>query len=267
MEKSYHIVEEAWENRQNLTIIPEIEQAILEVINALDAGKIRSAEKNNGVWQVNETIKKAIMLSFRLQDNAVVQVGDISFFDKVPLKFKDFTTGDFQKIGARITPLSVARRGAFIGKGVIMMTPSYANIGAYVDEGTMVDSFALIGSCAQIGKNCHISAHVTIGGVLEPINASPVIVEDNCLIGAGSCLTQGVVIGEGAFLAEKTVVNKSIHIFDVSGGTKKAMPAGIIPPKAVVIPGSFELSPGINQACVLIKGYKDNGVELNDLLR
>lgn len=261
------IIENAWENRIN-DLTEEEKTAVRNVLKKLETGEVRSAFKNkNGDWVADETIKKAILLSFRLQENEIIQSGEINFYDKVPLQFTGVLGAKkLASSGSRLTPFSVVRNGAYIASQVVMMTPSYVNIGAYVDESTMIDSFALIGSCAQIGKNCHISAHVTIGGVLEPINVSPVIVEDNCMIGAGSRLTQGAVIREGAYLAENCVVNKSIHIYDMTRGGER-ISNGVVPSNAVCVPGSMEITRGINQACLLIKGYKSENVELNDLLR
>lgn len=261
------IIENAWKNRIN-GLTEEEKTTVRQVLKQLETGEVRSAVKSNdGNWTADETIKKAILLSFRLQDNEIIQSGEINFYDKVPLQFAGIEGAKKLAVsGSRLTPFSVVRNGAHIASKVIMMTPSYVNIGAYVDESTMVDSFALIGSCAQIGKNCHISAHVTIGGVLEPINASPVIVEDNCMIGAGCRITQGAVVKQGAYLAENCVVNKSIHIYDMTKGAER-MPNGVVPANAVCVPGSKELSNGISQACLIIKGYKEKNIELNEILR
>ena len=191
------IIEQAWEDRANFSpksAPAEIREAVAHVLSELDSGSLRVAQKIDGNWHVNQWIKKAVLLSFRLEDNICMPSGDhMQFFDKVPTKFANYTAEDFAKGGFRVVPPAVARRGSFIAKNVILM-PSYVNIGAYVDEGAMVDTWATVGSCAQIGKNVHLSGGVGIGGVLEPMQANPTIIEDNCFIGARSEIVEGLIV-------------------------------------------------------------------------
>jgi 2,3,4,5-tetrahydropyridine-2-carboxylate N-succinyltransferase len=199
------IIEQAWENRANLSpeaVSGEIRNAVNAVLEGLNTGSIRVAERRSvGKWEVNQWVKKAVLLSFRLEDNKPMGAGGYTqFYDKVPSKFENYTAEDFANGGFRVVPPAMARRGSFIGKNAVLM-PSYVNIGAYVGEGTMVDTWATVGSCAQIGKNVHLSGGVGIGGVLEPIQAGPVIIEDNCFIGARSEVVEGVVIEENAVLS------------------------------------------------------------------
>src|SRR5690606_37682949 len=197
------IIDDAFENRASLSpssAPAEVRNAVEEVIAGLDAGTLRVAEKKDGQWVVNQWIKKAVLISFRLRDNEVMQAGGLNFFDKVATKFGDYTPEQFRAGGFRVVPPAVARKGSFIGKNVVLM-PSYVNIGAYVDEGTMVDTWATVGSCAQIGKNVHLSGGVGIGGVLEPVQAGPVIIEDNVFVGARSEVVEGVIIEENAVLS------------------------------------------------------------------
>jgi 2,3,4,5-tetrahydropyridine-2-carboxylate N-succinyltransferase len=207
------IIEEAWENRANLSpdsISGGIRNAVNAVLEGLNAGTIRVAERRDvGKWEVNQWVKKAVLLSFRLEDNIPMSAGGYTqFYDKVPSKFEGYTAADFAAGGFRVVPPAIARRGSFIGKNAVLM-PSYVNIGAYVGEGTMVDTWATVGSCAQIGKNVHLSGGVGIGGVLEPIQAGPVIIEDNCFIGARSEVVEGVVIEENAVLSMGVYIGQS----------------------------------------------------------
>jgi 2,3,4,5-tetrahydropyridine-2-carboxylate N-succinyltransferase len=238
-------IEKAWDDRANLSAndAPEaIRSAVSEVINGLNHGSLRVATRQGvGQWTVNQWVKKAVLLSFRLEDNKVMPAGGFTqFYDKVPSKFADYTEKDFIEGGFRVVPPAVARRGSFIGKSVVLM-PSYVNIGAYVDEGTMVDTWATVGSCAQIGKNVHLSGGVGIGGVLEPIQAGPVIIEDNCFIGARSEVVEGVVIEENSVLSMGVYIGQSTKIFDRETGE---VHYGRVPAGSVVVPGSLPSADG-----------------------
>ncbi|WP_055335957.1 2,3,4,5-tetrahydropyridine-2,6-dicarboxylate N-succinyltransferase, partial [Ralstonia solanacearum] len=215
------LIEQAWEDRANLSpkAAPEdIRAAVANVIGQLDQGALRVAEKKEGQWIVNQWVKKAVLLSFRLEDNAPMTAGGFThFYDKVPSKFAGYTADDFARGGFRVVPPAVARRGSFIGKNAVLM-PSYVNIGAYVDEGTMVDTWATVGSCAQIGKNVHLSGGVGIGGVLEPLQANPVIIEDNCFIGARSEVVEGVIVEENSVISMGVYLGQSTKIFDRETG-------------------------------------------------
>ena len=232
------IIDTAFENRASLSPASapaEIRNAVEEVIAGLDAGTLRVAEKKDGQWVVNQWIKKAVLISFRLRDNEVVQAGGLNFFDKVATKFGDYTPEQFREGGFRVVPPAVARKGSFIGRNVVLM-PSYVNIGAYVDEGTMVDTWATVGSCAQIGKNVHLSGGVGIGGVLEPMQAGPTIIEDNCFIGARSEVVEGVIVGEGSVLSMGVFISATTKIVDRSTGQ---IHVGKVPPYSVLVPGSL----------------------------
>jgi 2,3,4,5-tetrahydropyridine-2-carboxylate N-succinyltransferase len=239
------IIEQAWENRANLTIedvSDDIRKAVNAVLGGLNPGHIRVAEKKGiGQWEVNQWVKKAVLLSFRLEDNRPMGAGGYTqFYDKVPSKFEHFTAADFAAGGYRVVPPAMARRGCFIGKNVVLM-PSYVNIGAYVDEGTMVDTWATVGSCAQIGKNVHLSGGVGIGGVLEPIQAGPVIIEDNCFIGARSEIVEGVIVEENCVLSMGVYLGQSTKIYDRDTGE---VYYGRVPAGSVVVPGSLPSSDG-----------------------
>jgi len=258
-------VEEAWENRALLKNI-SVQKQITEVIDQLDRGRYRVAEKIDGIWKVNDWIKKAVILYFPIRKMETIEVPPFEFHDKIPLK-----TGYKQK-GVRVVPHAIARHGAYVSEGVIMM-PSYVNIGAYVDSGTMVDTWATVGSCAQIGKNVHLSGGVGIGGVLEPVQAAPVIIEDNCFIGSRSIVVEGVRVESEAVLGANVVITKSTRIIDVTGD-KPVELRGVVPPRSVVIPGSYTKSfpAGDYQvACALIIGKRkpstDLKTSLNDALR
>ncbi|WP_062309240.1 2,3,4,5-tetrahydropyridine-2,6-dicarboxylate N-succinyltransferase [Polynucleobacter sinensis] len=234
------IIEQAWENRANLSpeaVSGEIRNAVNAVLEGLNTGNIRVAERRSvGVWEVNQWVKKAVLLSFRLEDNKPMGAGGYTqFYDKVPSKFENYTAEDFANGGFRVVPPAIARRGSFIGKNAVLM-PSYVNIGAYVGEGTMVDTWATVGSCAQIGKNVHLSGGVGIGGVLEPIQAGPVIIEDNCFIGARSEVVEGVVIEENAVLSMGVYIGQSTKIYDRETGE---IHYGRVPAGSVVVPGSL----------------------------
>ena len=208
------IIEQAWDQRAELSpgsAPAKIGAAVSEAIAALDAGKLRVAEKINGAWVVHQWLKKAVLLSFRLEDNAPMAGAATQYYDKVPSKFAHYTREDFVRGGFRVVPPAMVRRGAYIAKNVVLM-PSYVNIGAYVDEGTMVDTWATVGSCAQIGKNVHLSGGVGIGGVLEPLQANPTIIEDNCFIGARSEIVEGVVVEEGSVISMGVFIGQSTRI-------------------------------------------------------
>src|ERR1700742_2873223 len=213
------IIDTAWENRAELSpkaAPADVREAVAHAIEQLDKGLLRVAEKKDGQWVVNQWLKKAVLLSFRLEENAPMAAGGFSqFYDKVPWKFANYTAEDFAAGGFRVVPPAVARRGAFIARNVVLM-PSYTNIGAYVDEGTMVDTWATVGSCAQIGKNVHLSGGVGIGGVLEPLQANPVIIEDNCFIGSRCIVVEGVRVEKAAVLGANVVLTASTKIIDVT---------------------------------------------------
>lgn len=258
-------IEEAWDNRDLLNH-QEYQQVIHAVIQSLDKGEIRVSEKINGNWIVNDWIKKAVILYFPICKMETIEVGPFEFHDKIPLK-----TG-YKEKGVRVVPHAIARYGSFVQKGVIMM-PSYVNIGAYVDEGTMVDTWATVGSCAQIGKNVHLSGGVGIGGVLEPVQASPVIIEDNCFIGSRCIVVEGVHVEEEAVLGANVVLTASTKIIDVTQG-EEIVYNGRIPARSVVIPGSYtkKFPAGDFQVpCALIIGKRKESTNkktsLNEALR
>ena len=265
------IIDTAFENRASLSPASapaEIRNAVEEVIAGLDAGTLRVAEKKDGQWVVNQWIKKAVLISFRLRDNEVVQAGGLNFFDKVATKFGDYTPEQFRAGGFRVVPPAVARKGSFIGRNVVLM-PSYVNIGAYVDEGTMVDTWATVGSCAQIGKNVHLSGGVGIGGVLEPVQAGPVIIEDNVFVGARSEVVEGVIIEENAVLSMGVYLGMSTKIYDRETGE---VTYGRVPSGAVVVPGSLPSACGkYSLYCAVIVKRVDAQTRaktaINELLR
>lgn len=259
------IIESAWNNR-TLLEESETQNTIRKVIDQLDQGKIRVAEPIADSWKVNEWIKKAVVLYFPIQKMETYEAGPLEFYDKIPLK------SGYKEKGIRVVPHAVSRHGSYISKGVIMM-PSFVNIGAYVDEGTMVDTWATVGSCAQIGKNVHLSGGVGIGGVLEPLQAAPVIVEDNAFLGSRCIVVEGVRIQEEAVLGANVVLTSSTKIIDVTGDKPKEL-NGIVPKRSVVIPGSYtkEFPAGNYQVpCALIIGKRkestDKKTSLNDALR
>jgi len=264
-------IENAWENRANLSPVDataEVREAVEQTIAALDLGRLRVAEKTEAGWIVHQWIKKAVLLSFRLQDNAIMGQAPMQFYDKVPLKFAEYGDTAFQHGGYRVVPPAVARRGAFIARNVVLM-PSYVNIGAYVDEGTMVDTWATVGSCAQIGKNVHLSGGVGIGGVLEPLQANPTIIEDNCFIGARSEVVEGVVVEENSVLAMGVFLSQSTKIYDRATGK---VTYGRVPSGSVVVPGSLPSEDGSHSlACAVIVKRVDAQTRaktsINDLLR
>jgi 2,3,4,5-tetrahydropyridine-2-carboxylate N-succinyltransferase len=235
MESIKKKIEDAWQGRASLTpaTAPRgLRGAVEEVIAGLDSGELRVAEKTGGSWVTHQWIKKAVLLSFRLEDNRIMEGGATRYYDKVSSKFTSF---DFDKGGVRVVPPAMARRGAYIAKNVVLM-PSYVNIGAYVDEGTMVDTWATVGSCAQIGKNVHLSGGVGIGGVLEPVQAGPVVIEDNCFIGARSEVVEGVVVEENSVLSMGVYLSATTKIYDRAKGT---VSYGRVPSGSVVVPGTL----------------------------
>lgn len=259
------IIEAAWEDRSQLDNTETV-AAIEKVIDQIDKGDLRVAEPTDNGWQVNEWIKKAVVLYFPIRKMEKIEVGPFEFHDKMALK------KDYDKKGVRVVPHAIARYGAYVSKGVIMM-PSYVNIGAYVDEGTMVDTWATVGSCAQIGKNVHLSGGVGIGGVLEPLQAAPVIIEDNAFIGSRCIVVEGVKVEKEAVLGANVVLTKSTKIIDVTGDEPKEL-RGVVPARSVVIPGSYtkEFPAGNFQVpCALIIGTRkestDKKTSLNDALR
>ena len=271
MQQLQQIIDTAFDNRASLspTSAPaEIREAVEEVIAGLDNGSLRVAQKIDGQWVVNQWIKKAVLISFRLRDNAIMPGGSTNYFDKVATKFGDYTPEQFQQGGFRVVPPATARKGSFIGKNVVLM-PSYVNIGAYVDEGTMVDTWATVGSCAQIGKNVHLSGGVGIGGVLEPVQAGPVIIEDNVFVGARSEVVEGVVIEENAVLSMGVYLGQSTKIYDRETGT---VTYGRVPAGAVVVPGSLPSADGkYSLYCAVIVKRVDAQTRaktgINELLR
>ena len=264
-------IDAAWENRAALSPSSspaEVREAVEHVLGQLDQGKLRVAEKLDGNWVVHQWIKKAVLLSFRLQDNAVLPGGSTQYYDKVASKFSGYSSADFAAGGFRVVPPAVARRGAYLARNVVMM-PSYVNIGAYVDEGTMVDTWATVGSCAQIGKNVHLSGGVGIGGVLEPLQANPTIIEDNCFIGARSEIVEGVVIEEGSVISMGVFIGQSTKIYDRANG--KVL-YGRVPAGSVVVSGSLPSADGkCNLYCAVIVKQVDAKTRaktsINDLLR
>ena len=271
MQQLQQIIDTAFDNRASLspTSAPaEIREAVEEVIAGLDNGSLRVAQKTDGQWVVNQWIKKAVLISFRLRDNAIMPGGSTNYYDKVATKFGDYTPEQFQQGGFRVVPPATARKGSFIGKNVVLM-PSYVNIGAYVDEGTMVDTWATVGSCAQIGKNVHLSGGVGIGGVLEPVQAGPVIIEDNVFVGARSEVVEGVVIEENAVLSMGVYLGQSTKIYDRETGT---VTYGRVPSGAVVVPGSLPSADGkYSLYCAVIVKRVDAQTRaktgINELLR
>ncbi|AJP49575.1 2,3,4,5-tetrahydropyridine-2,6-carboxylate N-succinyltransferase [Rugosibacter aromaticivorans] len=232
------VIEQAWEDRANLqpgTASARVGEAVAHVLGELDSGALRVAEKINGEWMTHQWIKKAVLLSFRLEDNALIDNGPMRYFDKVPTKFSNYDTHQFEQGGFRVVPPAVARRGSFIGKNVVLM-PSYVNIGAYVDEGTMVDTWATVGSCAQIGKNVHLSGGVGIGGVLEPLQANPTIIGDNCFIGARSEVVEGVIVEDNCVISMGVYISQSTKIYDRATGE---ITYGRIPEGSVVVSGNL----------------------------
>jgi 2,3,4,5-tetrahydropyridine-2-carboxylate N-succinyltransferase len=268
MQELISIIESAFEQRAAITpqnVDPEIKKAISEAIMLLDNGKARVAEKINGQWQINQWLKKAVLLYFRIHDNKIIDGEFTQYFDKVAMKFN---SDNIAQSGARIVPPAVVRKGAYIGPNTILM-PSYVNIGAYVDSGTMVDTWATVGSCAQIGKNVHLSGGVGIGGVLEPLQASPTIIEDNCFIGARSEIVEGVIVEEGSVISMGVYIGQSTRIYDRAAGT---VSYGRVPAGSVVVSGNLPGHDGkYSLYCAVIVKQVDaktrEKVGINELLR
>ena len=266
------IIDAAWDNRANISVQSapkEVSEAVEHVITELNKGRLRVATREGvGQWTVHQWIKKAVLLSFRLKDNEIMKAGDLGFYDKVQTKFSHLSAEEMKATGVRVVPPAVARRGSFIAKGAILM-PSYVNIGAYVDEGTMVDTWATVGSCAQIGKNVHLSGGVGIGGVLEPVQAGPTIIEDNCFIGARSEVVEGVVIEENSVLSMGVYIGQSTPIYDRATGE---ITYGCVPSGSVVISGTLPKDNGRYSlyAAIIVKRVDAQTrakTSLNDLLR
>jgi 2,3,4,5-tetrahydropyridine-2,6-dicarboxylate N-succinyltransferase len=265
------IIDEAYEARAQLnprSVSDEVRAAVDTAIQLLDTGSLRVAEPHAGGWRVNEWLKKAVLLSFRVRDNAAMTADPFNFYDKVPLKYSGWSAAQFAAAGVRVVPPATVRRGAFIGANAVLM-PSYVNVGAFVDTGTMVDTWATVGSCAQIGKNVHLSGGVGIGGVLEPLQASPTIIEDNCFIGARSEIVEGVVVEAGAVISMGVFIGQSTRIYDRE---RDEVLYGRVPAGAVVVPGSLPAANGkYALACAVIVKRVDAQTRaktsLNDLLR
>ena len=269
-------IENLWEKKDEINFIENIEarNSVLEILDNLDKGKLRVCEKIEDNWIVNQWLKKTILLSFRIQDMEIISGGPSlvdgtsSWWDKVPSKFQNWGSQDFQDAGFRAVPNCVVRRSAFVAKSAVLM-PCFINLGAYVDEGTMVDTWATVGSCAQVGKNCHISGGAGIGGVLEPLQANPVIIEDNCFIGARSEVAEGVIVGEGSVLSMGVFIGASTKIYDRDTGKTHL---GKVPPYSVVVPGSMPSSKGdASLYCAVIVKTVDektrSKTSVNELLR
>ncbi len=266
------ILDAAWENRANISVqsaSKEVVDAVEHVIAELDKGALRVATRDGvGQWTTHQWIKKAVLLSFRLKDNVLINAGDLGFYDKVPTKFAGLSEAEMKATGVRVVPPAVARRGSHVAKGVILM-PSYVNIGAFVDEGTMVDTWATVGSCAQIGKHVHLSGGVGIGGVLEPMQAGPTIIEDNCFIGARSEVVEGVIVEENSVISMGVYLGQSTPIYDRATDT---VSYGRIPSGSVVISGSLPKGDGKYSlyAAIIVKRVDAQTrakTSLNDLLR
>ena len=271
MEQLQAIIDTAFERRADITprtVDAKLKEAVTTVIGYLDQGKLRVAEKIDGQWVTNQWLKKAVLLSFRMEDNSFIKGGYTNYYDRVQSKFADYNSKEFRDGGFRVVPPAAARKGAFIAKNVVLM-PSYVNIGAYVDERTMVDTWSTVGSCAQIGKNVHLSGGVGIGGVLEPVQANPTIIEDNCFIGARSEVVEGVIVEEGSVISMGVFIGQSTKIFDRETGE---VSYGRVPAGSVVVSGSLPSKDGSYSlyCAVIVKKVdeKTRGkVGINELLR
>jgi len=266
-----NIIEEAFENRADITprsVDTVVRDAVMEAIEQIDRGELRVAEKKDGDWVVNEWAKKAVLLSFRINDNEFMKGGFTNYWDKVPSKYADYNSRDFRESGVRVVPPASVRKGAYIAPSCVLM-PSYVNIGAYVDSGTMVDTWATVGSCAQIGKNVHLSGGVGIGGVLEPLQAAPTIIEDNCFIGARSEVVEGVIVEEGSVISMGVYIGQSTRIYDRE---KDEILYGRVPAGSVVVSGNLPSKDGkYSLYCAVIVKKVDaktlSKVGINELLR
>ena len=264
-------VDAAFETRAELTperARPEVRAAVERALDLLDTGQLRVAEKRDGQWHVNEWLKKAVLLSFRLYDNRVADAGYTRFFDRVPLKYAEHTDARFRAEGVRVVPPAVVRRGAYVAPNAVLM-PSYVNVGAWIGEGSMVDTWATVGSCAQIGRNVHLSGGVGIGGVLEPLQAAPTIVEDDCFIGARSEIVEGVIVEQGAVISMGVFIGQSTRIYDRE---RDEVIQGRVPAGAVVVPGSLPATNGrYALSCAVIVKRVDAKTRartgINELLR
>ncbi|QDF67773.1 2,3,4,5-tetrahydropyridine-2,6-dicarboxylate N-succinyltransferase [Shewanella sp. SNU WT4] len=271
MEALRQRIEVAFEERQDITptnATPSLRADIDKVINMLDSGEVRVAEKIDGKWHVHQWLKKAVLLSFRIYENQVIEGGETKYFDKVALKFADYDEARFKQEGIRVVPPATVRKGSFIARNTVLM-PSYVNLGARVDEGSMVDTWATVGSCAQIGKNVHLSGGVGIGGVLEPLQAGPTIIEDNCFIGARSEIVEGVIVEEGAVISMGVYIGQSTRIFDRETGE---VHYGRVPAGSVVVSGSLPSKCGTYSlyAAIIVKKVDAKTrakVSINELLR
>lgn len=270
-QKLISIIESAFDNRAAITaanVDPSVKDAIGDVIKGLDEGSLRVAQKVDGEWQVNQWIKKAVLLSFKIQNNFLTEIPGGAYYDKVPLKFDGYTAERFAQEGIRAVPGAVVRQGSHIEPNVVLM-PSFVNIGAYVGSGTMVDTWATVGSCAQVGKNVHLSGGAGIGGVLEPVQAGPTIIEDNCFIGARSEIVEGLIVGEGSVISMGVFIGKSTRIYDRTTGE---VMYGRVPPRSVVVSGSLPSKDGKYSlyAAIIVKRVDDktlSKIGLNELLR
>ena len=271
MDNLKKIIESTFENRENIDLSKpgaELRDAISSSLELLDSGQARVAEKTIDGWQVNQWLKKAVLLSFATEPNKAMHEAQVSYYDKVPLKFAGWSDERFAAAGVRVVPNAIARRGAYIARNVVLM-PSYVNIGAYVDSGTLIDTWATVGSCAQIGKNVHLSGGAGIGGVLEPLQANPTIIEDNCFIGARSEIVEGVIVEEGAVISMGVYIGQSTRIYDRENDV---VMYGRIPAGSVVVPGSLPSSKGDCSlyAAIIVKRVDAKTrakVSLNELLR
>ena len=270
MDQMKQIIENAWDNVSNISSTDtEIVSTVGQVISALDSGEVRVAEKKDGQWIVNEWVKKAVLISFRINDNQMIKGPYTSWFDKVDGKTTKWNDDNWAEAGFRMVPNGVVRKGSYIGKNCVLM-PSFINIGAYVDEGTMVDTWSTVGSCAQIGKNCHLSGGVGIGGVLEPLQSNPVIIEDNCFVGARSEVAEGVIVREGSVLSMGVYLGASTKVINRETGK---IIYGEIPPYSVVVPGNLpnkDPSKPSLYCAVIVKTVDEqtrSKTSINDLLR
>jgi 2,3,4,5-tetrahydropyridine-2-carboxylate N-succinyltransferase len=270
-QKLQPLIEAAFERRAEITnknISRDLFDAIESVVDLLDSGKLRVAEKRDGEWIVHQWLKKAVLLYFRTHDNYVIDAGYSKFFDKVPLKYATYSAAEFRADGSRVVPHAIVRKGAYVGPNTVLM-PSYINIGGYVDSGSMVDTWVTVGSCAQIGKNVHLSGGVGIGGVLEPLQANPTIIEDDCFIGARSEIVEGVIVGAGSVISMGVFISQSTKIYDRTTGE---VTQGRVPPGSVVVSGSLPAADGrYSLYCAVIVKKVDAQTRaktsINELLR